>query len=176
MLHELPKEGLSKRYSAEELLDCLGENRPQDALGVLGATTASPPVVLSSGVATAPDSHAIAFMGYDGGYVKIWDPRGGKIPQTETGMDGLKDAYRKVLAQAVSNGILAPGAWNSSTVFGNVANLHANVLSIGYYVYSQPVDQQLQTDRAARKAPVVQIAAKEAGALHSSSVVVQVNP
>ena len=99
-----------------------------------------------------------------------------KIPQTETGMDGLKDAYRKVLAQAVSNGILAPGAWNSSTVFGNVANLHANVLSIGYYVYSQPVDQQLQTDRAARKAPVVQIAAKEAGALHSSSVVVQVNP
>jgi len=99
-----------------------------------------------------------------------------KIPQTETGMDGLKDAYRRVLAQAISNGILAPGSWNSPTVFGNVANLHANIKAIGYYVYSLPVDSQLQTDREARKAPVVQIAAKEAGAIHSSSLIVQVNP
>lgn len=99
-----------------------------------------------------------------------------KIPQTETGMDGLKDAYRKVLAQAVANGVLAPGTWNSPTVFGNVANLYRSVADVGYYVYSSPINTQSQTDREARKAPLVQIAAKEAGAIHSSSVVVQVNP
>jgi hypothetical protein len=33
----------------------------------------------------------------------------------------------------------------------------------------------LQVDRAARKAPLVQIALKEAGAVHSSSVVIFVN-
>jgi hypothetical protein len=99
-----------------------------------------------------------------------------KIPQTEQGMTGLKNSYRRVLQQAVTNGVLAPGSWNSSTVFGNVASLTASVAQIGYYVYSLPVSQQSQADRTDRKAPLVQIAAKEAGAIHSSSVIVEVNP
>lgn len=99
-----------------------------------------------------------------------------KIPQTEPGMDGLKDAYRRVMAQAVANGMLAPGAWNSPTVFGNVANLYRAITDIGYYVYSAPIANQLPADRQARKAPLVQIAAKESGAIHSGSVIVQVNP
>jgi hypothetical protein len=100
-----------------------------------------------------------------------------KIPQTEVGMEGLKNAYRSVMNQAVSNGIVSPGgvAWNSPTVFGNVANLYRSVLDIGYYVYSQPVSQQLAAQRALRIAPLIQIAAKMAGAIHSSSVIVQVN-
>jgi hypothetical protein len=98
-----------------------------------------------------------------------------KIPQTEQGMDGLKGAYRSVLTAAVSNGVSAPGAWNSSTVFGNVQNLIRSVSDVGYYVYSLPVAQQLAADRQARKAPLVQIALKMAGAIHTSSVVVQIN-
>lgn len=98
-----------------------------------------------------------------------------KIPQTETGMDGLKNAYRSVMTQAVSNGVLAPGAWNSAVVFGNVQNLISAVRDIGYYVYSLPVAQQLVADRNLRKAPLIQIAAKMAGAIHSSSVIVEVN-
>jgi hypothetical protein len=98
-----------------------------------------------------------------------------KIPQTETGMDGLKNAYRLVMQQAVTNGIAAPGAWNSSTVFGNPASLIRSVGDIGYYVYSLPVSQQAVADRQARKAPLVQIAAKMAGAIHSSAVIVQIN-
>jgi hypothetical protein len=90
-------------------------------------------------------------------------------------MDGLKNAYRLVMSQAVNNGIVAPGLWNSSTVFGNPANLIRTVGDIGYYVYSIPVNQQLPADRVARKAPLIQIAAKMAGAIHQSSVVVQVN-
>lgn len=98
-----------------------------------------------------------------------------KIPQTETGMDGLKNAYRSVLQAGVSNGVMAPGGWNSSTVFGNVSNLIASVADIGYYVFSSPVALQLATDRNLRKAPLVQIAAKMAGAIHTSSVIVEVN-
>lgn len=98
-----------------------------------------------------------------------------KIPQTETGMDGLKNAYRSIMTQAVTNGVLAPGAWNSPLVFGNVQNLIAAVANIGYYVYSLPVSQQLVADRNLRKAPLIQIAAKMAGAIHTSSVIVEVN-
>ena len=98
-----------------------------------------------------------------------------KIPQTETGMDGLKNAYRQVLAQGVTNGVMAPGSWTSSTVFGNPATLAQTVAAIGYYVYSLPVAQQLPTDRQARKAPLVQVAAKMAGAIHSSSIIVNIN-
>lgn len=98
-----------------------------------------------------------------------------KIPQTENGMDGLKGAYRAVLEQAVANQFLAPGSWTSSTMFGNVADLVKNVSQRGYYIYSQPVALQLQTARAARQAPLVQMAIKYAGAIQSTSVIVYVN-
>lgn len=98
-----------------------------------------------------------------------------KIPQTEAGMDGLKGAYRTICEQAVTNQYSAPGSWNSSTTFGNPSDLIANVAQRGYYIYSIPVSQQLQVDRAARKAPLVQIALKEAGAIQESTVIVNIN-
>lgn len=100
---------------------------------------------------------------------------GTKIPQTENGMDGLKGAYRAVCQQAVTNGYLAPGSWNSPTTFGNQTNLINNVAQTGYYIYSAPIASQSQTNRAARVAPLVQIAAKQAGAIQSSTVIVTVN-
>lgn len=98
-----------------------------------------------------------------------------KLPQTETGIAVLRGAYIDVLEQSVTNGFVAPGAWNSPERFGNPADLIRNVEEIGYYIYSQPVNQQPQTDRAARQAPVIQIAVKYAGAVHSSNVIVNVN-
>lgn len=98
-----------------------------------------------------------------------------KIPQTESGMDGLKGAYRAVCEQAVTNLYSAPGKWNSPVVFGNQNDLLNNIAQRGYYIFSVPISQQLQTDRAARKAPLVQIALKEAGAIQSSNVIVNVN-
>lgn len=98
-----------------------------------------------------------------------------KIPQTDTGMDGLKNAYRTVLSQAVTNGVMAPGKWTSPDTFGNPTTLAQATLNVGYYVYSAPVAQQLQADREARRAPLIQIAAKMAGAIHQSSVIVNVN-
>ncbi len=43
----------------------------------------TPPAVLFTGIEAAPDVHAIAFMGFNGKYVRIWDPMNGEIPETE---------------------------------------------------------------------------------------------
>lgn len=98
-----------------------------------------------------------------------------KIPQTEDGIIGLQNAYAGTCAQAVRNGYLAPGAWTSSTKFGNPADLVRNVQDFGYYLFHVPVALQSPADRAARKAPLIQIAAKEAGAVQQSSVIVNIN-
>lgn len=98
-----------------------------------------------------------------------------KIPQTEDGVDGLKGAYRSVLEQALRNLYCAPGSWNSPDTFGDLEDFHRNIGERGYYIYSLPVNLQSQVDRAARQAPLIQIAAKQAGAIHSSSVIVYIN-
>ena len=98
-----------------------------------------------------------------------------KIPQTEPGMSLLKSAYRQICEQARNNGYVAPGQWTALEWFGNQEDMNNNILERGYYIYSQPVNQQLAVDRAARKAPLVQIAIKEAGAIHSTNVLVNIN-
>jgi len=97
-----------------------------------------------------------------------------KIPQTEVGMTGLKGAYMTVLAQGVNNGFMAPGAWTGAAPFGNSQDLIRCIADRGFYIYSLPVAQQSAGNRNARKAPVVQIAVKLAGAIQSSQVIVQV--
>lgn len=98
-----------------------------------------------------------------------------KIPQTEEGMAGLKGAYRRICEQAVTNGYSAPGSWNSPVTFGNQEDFLANIEQRGYYIYSAPLSAQALVDREARKAPVAQIAIKEAGAFHSSDVIIYIN-
>jgi hypothetical protein len=98
-----------------------------------------------------------------------------KIPQTEGGISGLKGAYRKVCVQSVVNQYVAPGEWNSPTTFGNLADFLDNITQQGYYIYSAPVSQQSQAAREAREAPLIQIAIKEAGAVDSSTVIVNIN-
>ena len=95
-----------------------------------------------------------------------------KIPQTEEGMDYLKKSARQVCQQAVYNRFLAPGQWNGEFPFGNPQDFDRNISDFGYYVYSLPITQQSQTERLARKAPVIQIAGKQAGAVHSASIIV----
>lgn len=99
-----------------------------------------------------------------------------KVPQTEQGMDGLKNAYATVCAQGVTNAYMAPGQWTNAETFGPQDLFYKNISQFGYYLYSLPITQQLADVRAARQAPLVQIAVKESGAIHQSSVIVYVNP
>jgi len=99
-----------------------------------------------------------------------------KIPQTEDGMNLFKSALQKVLQQGVVNGYLAPGVWTSPTTFGVQEDFISNILQYGFYLYSLPVGLQSTADRGSRIAPPVQIAGKEAGAVHSGSILVYLNP
>ena len=100
----------------------------------------------------------------------------GKIPQTEPGMAVLRDAAHGICQQGVNNGFIAPGTWNSSQTIGKPAVMARNIEDVGYYVYTLPVSAQAQADRAARKAPPLQVALKYAGAVHSVNCIVYVNP
>jgi len=95
-----------------------------------------------------------------------------KIKQTDAGMAQLTTVAEAVCGQAVANGFLAPGVWNGAG-FGTLKE--GDFLAEGYYVYAQPVALQNPADRAARKATLIQIAGKEAGAIHTVSVGVTVN-
>lgn len=98
-----------------------------------------------------------------------------KIPQTERGMVGLKNAYTTVLRQGVRNGMIGEGlTWNNSIPFGDPETFQDNIEKYGYYVYSAPIAEQDQADREDRIAPLVQIAVKLSGAIHSSSVIVNI--
>lgn len=97
-----------------------------------------------------------------------------KIPQTEEAMTGLRNAYGQVCEKALRNNTIAPGVWNGPVPFGDPEDFKNAIAEKGYYIYSIPVAQQSQTEREARKAPVVQIALKRSGAFHFSEVIINV--
>lgn len=100
-----------------------------------------------------------------------------KIPQTEAGQNQLLNSCSGVCANqpggAVWNGLAGPGTWNSSTVFGSLQP--GQYLPQGFYIFSPSVNSQAEADRAARKAPPIQIALKLAGAFQTADVLVTVN-
>ena len=97
-----------------------------------------------------------------------------KVPQTEEAMSGLKNSYALVCEQGIRNGFIAAGTWNGIIPFGDPEKFKEAIEQKGYYIYSIPIAQQSQTDREARKAPVVQIAVKCGGALHFSDVIITI--
>lgn len=96
-----------------------------------------------------------------------------KLPQTDAGNNQLVAAAATVCQQAVANGFAAPGVWNGPS-FGSLVT--GQFLKLGYYIFIQPVSQQSQADRAARKAPPMTIALKLAGANQNVDMLVNINP
>ena len=96
-----------------------------------------------------------------------------KVPQTDPGAHQLATVAEGSMDDAVNNGFVAPGIWDSSLEFGQLTTGMA--LTKGYYIFMPPVASQSQGDRADRKAPTMQIAAKLAGAFHSAKVAININ-
>lgn len=95
-----------------------------------------------------------------------------KIAQTEGGMTQLKDAVKVVCDDMNRVGFIASGVWNAN----DVLNLKkGDTLPNGYLIQSEPIDQQSQADRDARKAPPIYVSLKLAGAIHHVTVQVDVN-
>lgn len=99
-----------------------------------------------------------------------------KIPQTEAGLEKITKAIRQVCNQGVTNGFIAPGTWNSPDTFGVYEDFYRNIEEFGYYIYHQPVAEQLQSEREQRKAPLFSIAAKEAGSVHQANIIIYIEP
>ncbi|WP_213993450.1 DUF3383 family protein [Sodalis sp. dw_96] len=94
-----------------------------------------------------------------------------KIPQTDAGVTRLLTNVEASMDQSVTNGLVAPGVWNG----GDIGQLTAgDTLTKGYYVYAAPIANQAQADREARKAPLIQVACKLAGAVHYADVQINV--
>lgn len=95
-----------------------------------------------------------------------------KIPQTDSGEHLIVTTIEAVCSQGVTNGLLAPGTWNSAG-FGILKQ--GDFLPKGFYVYAPSVATQSQADREARKSVPIQIAAKLAGAVRTVDVTINVN-
>jgi hypothetical protein len=95
-----------------------------------------------------------------------------KVPQTDAGVNSILTVLEGRFDQAVKNGMIAPGVWTGPPV-GVLKT--GDTLSKGYYVFAPPISTQSDTDRTARKAPVIQAAIKLAGAIHFVNVLVSVN-
>lgn len=94
-----------------------------------------------------------------------------KIPQTDVGTTTRMANIEKVLDQALGNGLFAPGIWTGGPM-GQLST--GDTLTKGYYTWADTVDNQLQTDREARKGVPIQVAAKLAGAVHYGDVAITV--
>jgi len=95
-----------------------------------------------------------------------------KIPQTDAGTHLIVTLIEAVCSQAVANGLLAPGQWNSGG-FGQLNT--GDFLPKGFYVYAPQVATQAQSARSARQSVPIQVAAKLAGAIQTVDVLISVN-
>lgn len=97
-----------------------------------------------------------------------------KIPQTQRGVNQLVDTLKKTCEQFKKAGFIGAGTWNSTDTFGDVDTFKRNIEQNGYYIKAQSLKDQLQAEREQRKAPLIQIAVKTAGAFHEVNILLRI--
>lgn len=95
-----------------------------------------------------------------------------KVPQEDDGQIQLLGACLQPLEQFVRNGFIGQGLTWRGVGFGELKT--DSIMERGYYIYSDSYTLQSQSDREARKAMPIQIAVKEAGAIHSADIIITV--
>ena len=100
---------------------------------------------------------------------------GTKIPQTIKGVLQLIEQAEKTTKGYVRAGVFAPGTWSSPDTFGDIDTFNRNIEKNGFYWIAGALADQPQSDRQARKSPVLQGAVKNAGAIHSVDIIINFN-
>lgn len=100
---------------------------------------------------------------------------GTKVPQATRGVNQLVAQNEKTTRGFVRAGVFAPGTWSIPDSFGNIDTFNRNIEQFGFYVLAGLLKDQPQVDRQQRKSPVVQIAVKNAGAIHSADIIINFN-
>lgn len=97
--------------------------------------------------------------------------RSGAIQQTPQGLDKLVSATNSVFSKYVRAGYIGTGLnWSSPITFGNEQDFRDSIFSVGYYIYTDSIANQLQSERENRDAPLQQAAYKEAGFIYRASI------
>jgi len=136
------------------------------------------PCILTSGANNFVDEryNLIAFVDYlQVDMYNLLKQTATKIPQTRRGIAQLVDQTEKTTRQFVRAGVAAPGTWSSPDYFGNRATFEQNILDNGFYWLAGSLADQSQASRESRESPVIQGAVKLAGAVHSVSLIINVN-
>jgi hypothetical protein len=100
---------------------------------------------------------------------------GTKLAQIDADVSKIVSTAEKTLNLFKKAKVIGAGTWNSPDTFGNVEVFNRNIEANGYYVYAQPLSEQAGSDREQRKSPAIQVAFKNAGAIHSVDVTIQYN-
>ena len=95
-----------------------------------------------------------------------------KIPQTEDGVSRIASVVIPPCEAARVRGFIASGVWTGDPVLDLQPG---DTVDAGYYIQSQKIADQSIEDREARKAPYIYVALKLAGAIHSATIMVDVN-
>ena len=98
-----------------------------------------------------------------------------KIAQTDQGIDGIEDDTEKTCQQYVNAGVFAAGTWTLPDFFGDRQQFLDSIATKGFYVLAGDLAAQSTADRQARKSPVIQVAVKNAGAVHEEDVIITFN-
>jgi len=141
----------------------------------LYATIKDTPAVLTSSANDFVDNvyNVIAFIdAIQTGNFNTLKQTGTKLAQTVQDVGKLVAANEKVCRQFVRAGMLAPGSWSSTDSFGQIDTFNRNIEQFGFYVLAGLLKDQPPADRQDRKSPVIQIAIKNAGAIHSVDIII----
>lgn len=95
-----------------------------------------------------------------------------KVAQTEAGMTKIVNAVKEVCEDMHRIGFIESGVWKADDL---LSLSKGDTLPSGYFIQTEPIDQQSQADRDARKSPPVYASLKLAGAIHHVTVQVDVN-
>lgn len=98
-----------------------------------------------------------------------------KVPQTIQGIQSIDDNTTQTVRRYVTNGMVAPGEWSIPDYFGDYETFITAIRQKGFYILSQDLADQAQSERSERIAPVQQIAIKNAGAVHRENVIINFN-
>lgn len=95
-----------------------------------------------------------------------------KVPQTDPGVDLIEDDVEKTCRQFVKAGVFAPGTWTLADFFGDREQFLDAIKSNGFYVLAGQLEDQTTADRQNRISPVIQVAVKNAGAVHKENIII----
>lgn len=98
-----------------------------------------------------------------------------KIPQTRRGVNQIVDQAEKTTRGFVRAGVFGAGGWSSPDSFGEIDTFKRNIREFGFYWLAGSLADQVQSERVARKSPVLQGAVKNQGAVHKVDIVINFN-